>query len=86
MPADFDDLNNTKRIDEGTTREVLVDCLANLLLVFGGDWTTVAAIVRDSQEDAVRHYEAEKGGESEGYRVLVAPMDGVTYALDGGLA
>jgi hypothetical protein len=86
MPAHYDEVNMTKRIDEDQTRVVLGDCIANLLLVFGGDRSTVEAIIADSWERATRDYEAEKGGDSEGYRVLVKPQDGVTYALDGGLA
>jgi hypothetical protein len=58
------------------TKTQLIDALADLMLIHGGDGSKVQDEIERAWSSAHRHYEAEKDGDSEGFTLMVCAQDG----------
>lgn len=76
---DFD--SNTKIISESNSLDALKDAIADLQLC-GYDDAKLEAAIQEAKVGAEMHVDAEMGGESEGFRILIEPIDGDSYWLD----
>lgn len=86
--AYFDNKDNTKHIVEDDALDALTDALCDLMLIYKtddmDDPRLKGALASAIGTATNTHYPAEKGGESEGARIIIHPSEGDVYALDGG--
>jgi hypothetical protein len=75
MSVHYDNDNN-KIIEAEDTATGLSDAIADMMLLCGGDNAALEEAIESAKGSAELHYDAEKGGYSEGFTVLVDPQDG----------
>jgi hypothetical protein len=74
MAVEYEDDKKILLVED--TKTQLIDALADLMLIHGGDGSKVHDEIERAWSSAHGHYEAEKDGDSEGYQIRVAAQDG----------